>query len=170
MALPFAISIYLDALDGTNGFTVNSDRYNSFNGFSVSGAGDINNDGIGDIIIGCWGAGNDQSPNNQAGQSYIIFGHKESWPAIINSVDLNGVNGFNLQGINGGDHSGRFVSGVGDINNDGVDDVAIGASGANNDAGQVYIIYDSNRGSYWPPNLMLAVLRMVLDSFLMVLR
>ena len=42
--------------------------------------------------------------------------------------DLNGKNGFKLIGENSGDHSGGATSIAGDINDDGVLDLLIGAS------------------------------------------
>ncbi|MEH1947885.1 MAG: hypothetical protein V7K77_13165 [Nostoc sp.] len=55
-------------LNGSNGFTIKG----VFGGNSVSNAGDINNDGIDDLIIGQSFA----SPNgkDRAGQSYVLFG------------------------------------------------------------------------------------------------
>ncbi len=47
---------------------------------------------------------------------------------VLELSALDGSNGFALNGINAGDRSGRSVSGAGDVNGDGVDDLIIGAS------------------------------------------
>ncbi len=48
--------------------------------------------------------------------------------AQFSLADLDGSNGFVINGIDGNDSSGRSVSGAGDINGDGIDDLIIGAT------------------------------------------
>ena len=137
-------SLSLSALDGGKGFVVNGiDQYN-VSGDSVSGAGDINGDGVGDVIIGAMGA--DANNVNYAGQSFVVFGGRDVGSGgSLNLSDLDGVNGFVINGINQYDRSGISVSGAGDINGDGVDDVIIGAKYAdskNNDlSGASYVVF-----------------------------
>lgn len=149
---PFPSPLDPNSLNGTNGFMI--DYYinpeETIYLFSVSSAGDLNGDGIDDVILG------DSSANNKTGQSYVIFGSKEPWPAIVNLFDLNGKNGFIIDGINPGDNSGVSVSGVGDLNGDGIDDIIIGANGANNNAGQSYVVFGSKEP--WPSLLDLNTL------------
>jgi Ca2+-binding RTX toxin-like protein len=76
-------SFDLATLDGTNGFRlVGRDQYDS-SGFSVSSAGDLNGDGLADVIVGAPGAG-----ANYGGESYVVFG-KASW-AGTPSLELAG--------------------------------------------------------------------------------
>ena len=49
-------------------------------GFSVSSAGDVNNDGYGDFLIGATGA--DQADETHAGEAYLVFGHGGEWSDI----------------------------------------------------------------------------------------
>jgi hypothetical protein len=67
-----------------------------------------------------------------------------TFPANINLSALDGTNGFTLSGVAGGDQSGCEVSTAGDVNGDGVDDLLIGAPGAdpNGDgSGASYVVF-----------------------------
>ncbi|BBD68278.1 hemolysin-type calcium-binding region [Nostoc commune NIES-4072] len=144
-------SLNLSDLNGTNGFLINGIRSNDFSGQSVSNAGDINNDGIDDLIIGAQYA--DPNRISGAGQSYVVFGGTNvGTNGSLNLSDLNGTNGFLINGIRSNDFSGRSVSNAGDINNDGIDDLIIGAFGADpngiSGAGQSYVVFGgTNVGS-----------------------
>ncbi|MBE9101024.1 Calx-beta domain-containing protein [Vacuolonema iberomarrocanum] len=143
----FAPSLNLSDLDGSNGFVINGIGQNDFSGRSVSGAGDINGDGIDDLIIGASSA--DPNGNNLAGESYVVFGSDQGFATSLNLSDLDGSNGFVINGIDERDFSGGSVSGAGDINGDGIDDLIIGAASANpngNGSGESYVVFGSNQG------------------------
>lgn len=142
--------IDLFTLDGTNGFILNGISGKSFGDISVSGAGDVNDDGIDDIIIGA------PLVVDNAGQSYVVFGRKEPRPAVINLADLTGANGFAVNGAKEGDYSGKSVHGLGDVNDDGIDDVVIGARSANNRIGQSYVVFGREKSQQWPATINLA--------------
>ena len=146
-------SFNLTDLNGSNGFAINGIAGGGFgigdlSGRSVRRAGDLNGDGIGDIIIGAPLAGRGSSEH--AGQSYVLFGSRNGFAPSLNLSSLNGSNGFAINGINRSDQSGTSVSGAGDINGDGIDDIIIGAPFAspsgNRDAGQSYVIFGSRKG------------------------
>jgi Ca2+-binding RTX toxin-like protein len=147
----FPASLELADLDGTNGFALNGVTQGDISGESVSGAGDINGDGIDDLIVGASGA----DPNGiyNAGQSYVVFGSSEGFPASLELADLDGSNGFALNGINEDDRLGLSVSGTGDINGDGFDDLIVGAPYAD-PAGQSYVVFGSSEE--FPASLELA--------------
>ncbi|MEH1837380.1 MAG: hypothetical protein V7L20_01100 [Nostoc sp.] len=143
----FGASFDISTLNGTNGFAINGINSGDFSGRSVSSAGDINGDGIDDVIIGASGA----SPNGQSsGQSYVVFGSKSSFDASFDLSTLNGTNGFAINGINSADSSGFSVSNAGDINGDGIDDVIIGTFDASPNgiigSGQSYVVFGSKSG------------------------
>ena len=75
----FPAIIELSSLDGTNGFALNGVDSDDESGLSVSGAGELNGDGIDDIIIGGYRA----APNGliYAGESYVVFGRTTGFPA-----------------------------------------------------------------------------------------
>ncbi|MEH2125357.1 MAG: hypothetical protein V7K44_13545, partial [Nostoc sp.] len=138
----------LSELNGSNGFVINGIDSTDFSGISVSSAGDINGDGIDDLIIGATYA--DPNSQREAGESYVVFGSNSSFEASFNLSSLNGSNGFVINGIDSGDRSGISVSNVGDINGDGFDDLIIGATYADpngqRDAGESYVVFGSNSG------------------------
>jgi hypothetical protein len=102
-----------------------------FFGYSVANAGDVNGDGFDDLIVG---APQNDAIAPDAGRAYIFFGGN-----IINSgVDVI------LSGVATGDKFGWAVSGAGDLNSDGYDDVIVGAPFNDNggtDAGRAYIFF-----------------------------
>ncbi|MEH2325046.1 MAG: hypothetical protein V7K32_16095 [Nostoc sp.] len=141
-------------LNGTNGFIINGITERNYSGNSVSNAGDINGDGIDDLIIGASGG----NPNTRAGQSYVVFGGRNLGSGgTLNPSDLNGTNGFIINGIAAGEYSGASVSNAGDINGDGIDDLIIGAPGIGRGAyliGRSYVVFGGrNLGSGGTLNL-----------------
>ncbi|MEP0949558.1 integrin alpha [Leptolyngbya subtilissima] len=134
----------LSTLNGSNGFVINGIDGFDHSGYSVSNAGDINGDGIDDLVIGAYLAS--PNGNNVAGESYVVFGGAGMGSSgSFNLFNLNGSNGFVINGINEFDQSGFSVSSAGDINGDGIDDLIIGAPSADpnstNDAGESYVVF-----------------------------
>ena len=125
-------------------------------GYSVSNAGDVNGDGVDDLITGAWRA--DVGGKVDAGISYVIFGRRVTVAADNAFTDIQLTNtvlaaevGFRILGAAAGDHSGAFVSSAGDVNSDGIDDIIVGADsadnptiGGDNNAGMVYVIFGKN--------------------------
>ena len=141
----FPDDIDLTTLDGTNGFVINGADFNDFSGRSVSSAGDLNGDGVDDLLIGAPLA--DPGNREDAGTTYVVFGQQGGFNAELNLNSLNGANGFTINGIFAGDASGASVAALGDINGDDVADIGIGAPAAdanNTNAGQGYVIFGNN--------------------------
>jgi Ca2+-binding RTX toxin-like protein len=138
-------------------------------GFSVAAAGDVNGDGLADLLVGA----PDAAPGGRAfaGQTFVVFGRSQApggspvFPAQFDVTSLlaanggNGSAGFVLNGIDAdlgdpedpGDGSGWSLDGAGDVNGDGVDDIVVGAFAANphgrQDAGQAYVVFGRDRRS-----------------------
>ena len=144
----FGATFDLTSLDGTNGFTATGDGDGARLGFAVADAGDVNGDGIDDIIIGAPEAFN--TGGDASGRAYVIFGSGSAFGATIAVTSLDGTNGFALDGVAAGDNAGLSVDGAGDINGDGIDDIIIGAGLADVstevDAGSSYIVYGTDAG------------------------
>ncbi|HIA26813.1 MAG TPA: hypothetical protein EYN79_01615, partial [Planctomycetes bacterium] len=113
-------------------------------GWSVSGAGDINSDGFDDFVIGAPDA--DHGSRDECGAAFLIYG-SPSLPMVISTASLGSL-GVTLHGPTKDAHAGYSVSGAGDFNNDGFDDVLIGAPGADigghEESGIAYLLLGGN--------------------------
>jgi hypothetical protein len=137
-----AATINLATLSAADGFSVTNTSSYGWSTFSIAAAGDINGDGFGDIILGDrYGAGD-------AGEAYVIFGKANGF-TNIDAGNLAPPNGFRIQGDASGDWAGFSVAGVGDVNDDGFDDIVVGAplgdDGGTN-AGEAYVIFGKTTG------------------------
>jgi VCBS repeat-containing protein len=137
----FSASIDLSGLDGSNGFVINGAATDEASGYAVSRAGDINGDGLADLIIGASGS---DFVQDSPGKSYVVFGQADGFSATLDLANL-GTQGFRIDGIVAGDRAGIAVSDTGDVNGDGIDDLIVGASGAdpngNDGAGESYVLF-----------------------------
>lgn len=117
-------AIDVDTMTTNQGFSI----INSNNlGHSVSGAGDFNKDGYDDFIIS---AVSTKTGGNGLGTTYLLFGHSGSFSNIDLSKALTSNQGFMITGDPNYYYSGYSVSGAGDVNGDGYDDIVIGAPGS----------------------------------------
>jgi FG-GAP repeat len=140
----FAHPFDLGTLDGSNGFQITKAANNDGSGNALAAAGDVNGDGIDDIIMGAKQTtiGN----TNKAGAAYVIFGSTSAFPAAFDPSTLDGSNGFSITGI-APDFSatGTSVDGAGDFNGDGIADIIVGTP-AGAQAGRADVIFGSNSG------------------------
>jgi Ca2+-binding RTX toxin-like protein len=131
----------LTSLSGSNGFRLLGANVNDRVGEQVSGAGDINGDGYDDLIVGT-----PYAPGISPGAAYVVFGGSGPFPSAIDTSDLDGVNGFRIDGAN---YTGHSVSSAGDVNGDGFDDLIVGAPGISDlgaYAGGAYVIFGKAGG------------------------
>ncbi|MGE0284296.1 MAG: integrin alpha [Rhizobiaceae bacterium] len=113
---------------------------NDLAGVSVSSAGDVNNDGFDDLIIGASSAGAIPGAPSSDGAAYVVFGSDNAFDTIDLADVAAGTGGFKIVGENNLGRAGGSVSSAGDVNNDGFDDLIVGASRSDG-SGAAYIIY-----------------------------
>ncbi len=166
---PFNAEFDLTTLNGSNGFVINGINKEERAGHWALGTGDVNVDGIPDLIIGTWM--DDNKEINDEGAAYVVFGSLNTFPAQFDLSALNGYNGFKIEGINYLDEAGYGVSGRNDLNNDGYPDLVIGARNADPDgkasAGMTYVLYGRPDLGIWPtpdPDPMLYSGKIVANS------
>ena len=101
-------------------------------GASVAGAGDVNGDGYADVIVGA-----PLSSDEEAGQAFVLL------------EPMSGEYDVGTDALTGDTEKGWFgsaVSGAGDVNGDGYDDVIIGAPGDGDLPGRAYVYPGSATG------------------------
>jgi hypothetical protein len=147
---------------GGHGFKIRGETELDLAGISVSAAGDVNRDGLADLIIGApnnlGGGVRDPSPYingyEYIGAAYVVFGQVGT--SEVNLSDI--ATGASTQGfkILGEPHiptdTGSFsVSGAGDVNGDGAADLIVGAyrddnAPARNIEGAAYVVFGKSDG------------------------
>ncbi|MDX9954029.1 MAG: kelch repeat-containing protein [Anaerolineae bacterium] len=100
-------------------------------GIAVAGAGDVNNDGYADVLIGAYGF------DANRGKAYLYLG---------SAAGLATEPVWTTLGENAGDLFGGAVAGAGDVNGDGYDDILIGAGGYDESHGKVSLYYGAVYG------------------------
>ena len=127
-----AIDLFIEPAD----LTIHVDDASDYLGSSVA-SGDVNGDGVDDLIVGSFGADASGRPN--AGAVYIVYGN-ESLPSLLD-IPKTGAD-VTILGANADDFFG-FASASGDVNGDGIDDIIVSARLADPlgrvSAGEVYI-------------------------------
>lgn len=102
-------------------------------GEDVTEAGDVNQDGLGDILIG--------SPFG--GAFYLLFGKRDTNPVELSTFDLDaqGMAGYRISAPTAQRSDYYSVANTGDVNGDGVPDAALGVIRKNSAPGTVYVVY-----------------------------
>lgn len=105
--------------------------YSGYDQITIASAGDVNKDGYNDLLIG------NSKASRSKGATYMIYGKNKKYK----DGALKEVSAIKFIGeSNNGLTFGNAISSAGDVNNDGYDDILIGATGYDNNAGVVYFV------------------------------
>ncbi len=140
---PFPAVFEASDFDGTIGFTIVGESTPTGCGWHASSAGDVNGDGFDDIVFSApfEGGGSDAEPT-----AYVLYG-RPAFPPSVPAGLLTGFAGFRIDGVNNG-AGGVPVAGIGDINGDGIDDLAVGDpyNGSGYSFGRVFVVFGREGG------------------------
>ncbi|MCP4785256.1 MAG: hypothetical protein GY878_17030 [Fuerstiella sp.] len=115
-------------------------------GNAVASLGDLDGDGVTDLAVGAYG---DNTGGSYSGAVHVLFLNADGSVKSFAGIDSNTNNGPSLSG---GDQFGRSVAALGDLDGDGVVDLAVGASrddtggGAYSDRGAVHVLLPIDYG------------------------
>ena len=138
-------SFDLDNIDGQAGFVIQGAAQSDRSGDSVAGLGDINGDGLDDIVVGATLA--DQPGRANAGAAIVVLGQSTGFSAAVNAATLDGADGFLILGAEASDNLGSSVSSAGDFNGDGFIGILVGAQNANaSGTGAAFVVFGSGDG------------------------
>jgi len=127
-------------------------------GYALAGKGDLDGDGLGDLLVGAPYA------ESSAGQLYVVPGTQL---AIAETVDIADV-AATVLGEGGNEKFASAIAYLGDVNGDGIDDAAVGAPGSDRtwpDGGAVTVLAGSVDVSTDTPPEVLAVIGSEWDDF-----
>ena len=113
-------------------------------GESIDAIGDVDGDGTIDLVVG---AQRDDDGGLDRGAVYVLFMNNDG--TVRNSQKISDTEGNFTAGLSDLDVFGIGASGLGDINGDGVPDIAVGAAGdddAGPDSGAIYILFLNTSG------------------------
>ena len=132
---------------GAGGFRIAGAHAESLAGYSAAAAGDVNADGIADLVVGAPDTGT-------PGTAWVVFGR--STAQDVDLAHLQADQGFRVDGIArspaepvGGNLTGGAVDGAGDVNGDGLADVVVGAVLAHphgTTSGSAYVVFGKRSG------------------------
>ena len=127
--------INTNSLDGTE---TNSMQF----GISVANIGDLNNDGVTDIVVG---ANLDDDGGTDRGAAFIVF--LDTLGGMVSSKKISDTGGSFSATFSGNTvYFGAAVAGIGDFNGDGKEDIAV-TSTRMDSVGAIYLIYLDTTGA-----------------------
>ncbi|MEY2931958.1 MAG: hypothetical protein RL033_2707, partial [Pseudomonadota bacterium] len=106
---------------GSGGFVILGPDDGLLVGFSAAGAGDVNGDGLADVIVSALGL-----HSGGASGVFVVFGKVDNTPIQLSDIESGATDGFALIEETDGIIWGATAAGLGDVNGDGLADIAFG--------------------------------------------
>ena len=129
-------------LSSTPDWTGQADQAEASFGISIGAAGDVNGDGLSDVIVGAYYYDNGQTDE---GAAFVYYG---SASGLSSAPDWTAEGNLGLQ------YFGISVGTAGDVNGDGYSDIIVGANRYNSFEGAVFAFYGSASGLSTTPDWM----------------
>ena len=144
------------AFSGNLGMRFTDSATFDLSGIALALGGDVNGDGVDDLVIGALGPTDDAS--NCVGGAFVVFGRTGGWSGAVDVQTLAYGQGARVLGrfypASGANSAGSAVAILGDQNGDGMDEVVVADPDASplgrGLAGAVAVIYGSRQ---WPTTL-----------------
>jgi hypothetical protein len=140
---PLAPDVSLATMGGFSG-----EEGGDLAGSAITALGDVNGDGLDDFALSAPSYGTEAIPDR--GMVYLFFGKSYGWPSQTLSLSLADASFYGEEARDG---LGQALAGVGDVNNDGLNDLLVGAPGSMNLTGQTYLILGNADPAFWRTNL-----------------
>ncbi len=121
---------------GTGGYRLDEAQTADSTGEAVSGAGDVNNDGGGDILVAA--PTRDGALGANTGGMFVVFGKANTTPLDLGSL---GSAGYAVDGAGTYEGWGDDVANAGDVNNDGRPDAIVSSTDAAQGAGGAAVVF-----------------------------
>ncbi len=127
--------------DAARTITIRGAGPRDFAGFDVAAAGDVNGDGLGDVLVGAPVAGPGDTQAERPGAAYLVYGRRGR-----NPIDLAGdFGGLRITGTQPGAFLGRSVTSLPDVTGDGRPELVVGAPRQDvrdrTDAGAAHVVF-----------------------------
>ena len=124
---------------GIGGYKLDASSISISNSYVVGNAGDVNGDGLADILFN----------NYQTGDTYVVFG-KTSTTSVVIGAGIAASDGFRIDGqanANSAGFDSFSASTIGDINGDGLADILIAGGLTNAGGNKAYVVFGKTSGT-----------------------
>ncbi|HRX35727.1 MAG TPA: FG-GAP-like repeat-containing protein, partial [Aestuariivirga sp.] len=123
---------------GTGGFKIIGENSGDEVGTTISAIHDLNGDGLDDILVA---APQNDEGGNHGGAVYVVYGKPTGTAVDLGDVAA-GTGGYKIVGTTQ-EKAGAAMRGIGDINGDGLADIAIGSPGSGGTPGSqnIYVVF-----------------------------
>ena len=135
----------LDSALGAGGFQIAPPTNSDAVGSAVAGPGDVNGDGVRDLLIGGVNTSplDHSAPESNPGRAWVVFGKPDEATVALSDLDDELGGGFSILPPPGYHGVGGSVGGAGDLDGDGLADVVVSGLSDSGHA-RVWVVYGAD--------------------------